>query len=419
MLLSGTLLECPPRRSYPSELTDEAWALSLTCLPSPRILPVMTRGLSSLSILVLTALSCSRSAPTPLDAPNGAAPSAAPPPVTSAAAPPALPPPPTSALPGPVQGTLADAHQGTIGPDLPVFLRVSRDPATAELRGTYFYAKVGVDIALRGTLAGDGSFTIEERTAGRMSGTFTGTLGPTGELTGTWRDPGGTKSLPFHLTPIPRRAGAPALIARKQYRARYHVDGYTGDAPPWETISLAAPEVFGLADAKAEAKINARLGRALREDRGAPPVEHYVGDYRSDYAITLNRSGVLSLSFTHVNDCVQCVHPSVGGEAITFSLTTGEEIPFERLFRPGTQDELRAIAEAAYRKKSGDDLDEYILATALEGDYTLSDKGLRLIAFFRLPHVSTGLDPMLELPYSTLAALLDPKSPAAAVWRSP
>jgi hypothetical protein len=362
--------------------------------------------LTALPILAIAA--CSRQAPQPLPEPPPVAAVATAPASASASA-------SASARP-PAAGALADAYQGSLDPDLAVFMRLSRDPATGGLHGRYFYASKGIDITLTGVLAPDNSFTLDEISGKKKTGTFTGAIASDGALHGTWADPSGKNARPFLFHPVPRNAAAPALIGKKQYHARYRVKDYDGPEPPYQILDMAAPELFGLADAAVEARINERLDHERREDSD---MRRMIETYKSDYTVWLDRDGVLSLTFYFDDSCTPCAYPAYGGKSMNISLATGDEIPLDKLFVKGGKAKLAAVAEAAYRKQAGDEFDEYILSQCLEGDYTLSDKGLHLIAYFRLPHVSQGLDPGLTIPYASLDKALDPKSPAAGAWSKP
>ena len=357
----------------------------------------------TLLLLAALAAACSRGPASRQDPPSTAPPSRRDPPAVSVAQDPVP------------EAPLADAFKGTIAPDLGVFMRLAVDPATGHVSGRYFYASKGVDLPLAGLLTKDGTLTLEETSGDRTTGRFVGRRAPDGGVAGTWSDPAGKHSLAFTLIPIPRVAGAPAVIARKQSHVRRRVKDAPAGIAPWEVADMAAPELFGLADPKVEARINARLARELRiDDRGDPMSE----DIKSDYAVTINRDGLLGLRFDGYDDCRQCAHPSTGGKTMNLSLATGEEIPFDRLFVRGGKAKLRAIVAAAY-KPTEPDLDDQVIDACLAGDYALHDTQLELVASFQLPHAIQALDPDLHIPYAKLGAILDPASPAAAAWRKP
>lgn len=74
-----------------------------------------------------------------------------------------------------------------------------------ELKGTYFYQKVGKDLKVSGSIDAEGKFTLTETApTGAKTGTFSGTWSKAeGDdaiaLNGEWKNPQGTKTLDFYL----------------------------------------------------------------------------------------------------------------------------------------------------------------------------------------------------------------------------
>jgi hypothetical protein len=295
-------------------------------------------------------------------------------------------------------------------------MRLALDPATRRVTGRYFYASKGADIALTGLYADDETLSLEETSGGKTTGRFAGVRASDGGFAGHWSDPDKKRELTFEITPIPRRAGAPVVLGKKRFHTRRRVKDASAEVPPWQVVDTAAPEVFGLADPKVEARVNERLARellfeGLRDD----PISE---DYKSDYTVTINRDGLLGLRFDFYDDCRTCAHPAAGGKTMNLALATGEDIPFDRLFVRGGKEKLRAIVAAAY-KPTDPAFDDQLIDECIAGDYALHDTQLELTAFFRLPHVIQAADPDPHIPYEKLRAILDPASPAAAAWRTP
>lgn len=65
--------------------------------------------------------------------------------------------------------------------------------------GTYSYTSNNTPIELNGTLNGDGSINLEEKTNGKVTGQFAGTWTES-EISGTWISSDGNRKLPFLLT---------------------------------------------------------------------------------------------------------------------------------------------------------------------------------------------------------------------------
>lgn len=344
-------------------------------------------------------------------------------PSASVAAPAAAePPPPAPAATVSPPPALADAYSGTVEPDLRITMRLALAPGGNAVTGSYFYESRGADLALSGDLDAQGHLALAETAAGKTTGTFRGTLAPSGELEGTWDGAAGRRV--FHLDPIARHAGGPALVRKKWHRShrRPRVAPAPGSSILQCNLDLAYPEVFGLGAAPIEAAINEKLRAAQLHDRDdacdAPSAVN------AGYAVHTNRGGVLSVSYTYDNACVQCAHPSFGGQVVNVLVDTGATIPLEALFVTGGRTRLipllTPLVAARVKATEGASPDDVVMLrnTYLSGDYVLEDKGLRLIAFFRLPHALQALDGDFGvlLPWSTVAPLLDPASPAARVW---
>ncbi|MGK3968515.1 hypothetical protein WMF38_30580 [Sorangium sp. So ce118] len=224
------------------------------------------------SLLLITCLPACGHASSPGPAASAAAPAgaraaAAAAPQRAATAPgPAAPPPgPTEpAAPAPQSAcALERGFHGTIGPRLEVFARLERDGAA--LRGRYFYAHVGVDIPLAGSVTDAGEIALTEGNPARPTGRLAGTCRADGHIIGTWTSPNGT-SLAFDLSSVGARDAL--LVATKKRARRFPPQpdpgapaGQIGFFEPGEPCSeeLAWPEVFGAATPQVEAAINRRL----------------------------------------------------------------------------------------------------------------------------------------------------------------
>jgi len=91
---------------------------------------------------------------------------------------------------------------GTINGRYKIEMTLSRQGS--ELQGQYFYEKYRQQITLKGTIDGQGNFTLNEydqrnNQTGSFKGRFEPTQQPT-QLSGTWTDVKGSKSLSFNLS---------------------------------------------------------------------------------------------------------------------------------------------------------------------------------------------------------------------------
>src|SRR6185295_9976624 len=81
-----------------------------------------------------------------------------------------------------------------------------------------FYEGPGVELSLKGKLADDGSLSLTETSYDKVTGSWSGRVAKSGNLVGVWSDPKEEKMRAFQLTPIPRRKGGPAVVARRTVR---------------------------------------------------------------------------------------------------------------------------------------------------------------------------------------------------------
>jgi hypothetical protein len=142
---------------------------------------------------------------------------------------------------------LSRGFHGTVaGKD--VFMRLVN--TGGKLAGRYFYAHVGVDIALRGTVDA-GALKLEEGDPKKPSGVFEGTcIGRA--LDGKWR--GGGREFSFHLEGVEPRW--PPLVATKRFtRSKRAKDPGPLDiaVSKYEQTTF---ELFGLADVSLEYRLS-------------------------------------------------------------------------------------------------------------------------------------------------------------------
>lgn len=225
-------------------------------------------------------------------------------------------------------------------------------------------------------------------------------------------------------SPAPRSKDAALAIEKKWLRSRKKAER-SADGKGVCTVDVAYPVVSGAPDAAADAKMNKTLLEIRRGAGAGPPDDPCIGPDKvtGDYTVHLNRSGVLSVSFQFSDYCTSCAHPSAGGAAVNLLVETGAPIPLGKVLAPGGAAKLRKVVEKAVRPRvmadaqSAQFLDQ-LLDAYLEGDYVLTEEGLRVIAYYRLPHVIQALDGEVGVTaaYDKLSGALDPKSPAAAVW---
>jgi hypothetical protein len=403
--------------------------------------PVM-RGAPWLTLVL--ALSCASRQASDLSAGAGQRPSPSPVPATSAPAAVLLSSrQPETALAAPDGGAdrlpdgkrpiPADAYTGTIGDHARLVMRLRAGSRDGAFTGHYFYEAVGEALSVSGTIDPSGHLELTEKTpAGAVSGRFVGDSRASGAIAGTWEAPGGTRRLPFELTPIVRGdAGGPVKVFKRAFRNRSLP---TEPMPPEAAaryprtcdIRVEYPEVFGLESAAAEAKINGVLNA-----EGERACDQQCDGARS-YEVTFNRAGVLSVDVSGWHSCWMFAHPSnFEGMSVNFLTKTGEQLtreqvfksPFEQYARASFRPTLDALVKDLPEAGVSTDADEIafcqdMLRGAFDApDFVFVEGGVRFSVARHLAHAFQGLAPdSTTLTFEQLAAALDPRSPVAFLW---
>jgi hypothetical protein len=340
---------------------------------------------------------------------------------TVAAAPPSAPPRPVS---------MADAYLGTIGDKARVVMRLHSTPGG--LSGEYFYEAVGEALLLSGVIDVDGHVSLTERDrGGRVTGTFTGDRRSPDAIAGTWEAPGSTRRLAFELTAIARASGTgPVKVFRRAFRNQAQAldQGPVGTeaetVPTTCDIRVEYPEVFGLESALVEAKINTALG--AESERAC----EQACEGARNYEVTFNRAGVLSIDVSGEHTCWRAAHPSnYEGFSANFLTRTGDRLTLEQVFKKpfeaNTEKTFKPVIDSMMRTVQSDfaqdDAAAYreLLKTGFEApDFALVEGGVRFSIVRSLPHAIQGIaERPSTLTFEQLAAVLDPSSPVAFLWK--
>jgi hypothetical protein len=152
-----------------------------------------------------------------------------------------------------------------------VYARLARNGP--RLYGRYFYDKVGVDIALDGSVTSDSSIALTEGASDAPTGRFDGVCDPkSGAIRGTWS--GAHASGPFSLDPI--APTDPPFVAQKRFslkrKAARMEDADFGGC----SYAEVALEFFGLR--------NQQLERKLNHEGIAPSLGPWLAPQRADQA---------------------------------------------------------------------------------------------------------------------------------------
>src|SRR5882672_1467946 len=146
-----------------------------------------------------------------------------------------------SAQDSPASGVATNGEKfyfrGTIAGNLKIEMTLLRDGE--RLTGTYFYPKVGKNIALGGTIDKDGNVSISESDdSGKQTGVFKGKWKPAtdspdpnlNEIDGKWSRPDGSKETAFLVSQQPIEFTGAARFAPKVIKEANKEKHYTLDA---------------------------------------------------------------------------------------------------------------------------------------------------------------------------------------------
>jgi hypothetical protein len=316
----------------------------------------------------------------------------------------------------------ADTFRGSIGGTLPVVVRLRR--RGAELEGSYFYEKNGVDLALRGRADGPARWLLEERANGIVTGSFSAHLEPGGVLAGEWTPAKGGASRPFMLTRVTRYATPPKPLAifAKHVRARKKakapgIGGTQNDC----TVDATFAEVVGAPSQAVDDVINA----ALRPNDLALAECDMGSTFETHYRVVFNDKGLLSV----INDEAFCcgAHPSYGRAFVNVTTNDGARLTLGKLLVPAAKPRLAALLRAPVKlreSQTGADAEAVASSTVEhvdeltgpDAEFSIEPGGLSLSLFNVAPHaVQTLFDEGFLLRWSQLQSLLVRPGPLDAL----
>jgi hypothetical protein len=312
----------------------------------------------------------------------------------------------------PAASTLSRSYQGTIK-DLKVYFHL--DQNGIEVTGTYFYegkATQGEVIDLQGKLEGS-KLTLDESVAGKKTGTLVGTLAGT-KVTGTWKKPDGSGSLPLALDAIP--SGTLVAVKRLiQQSAKASQPG--GDGAPGKCeLKAEYFDVFGLASADAEAKIDKALAvKPLAAGCDFP----FSSEIKQE--IKLNASGLLVVNTTE--DDTGGAHPETSMTTKNFSIKLGTDLTPSLIFRTEALQKIGSILKDAAQSDTSLSADEkQTIVAQIDGVTKLDSynvevrkEGINVDLFNHFPHVILGLAPERLFTWAEIRDLLLPGTDVSAL----
>jgi hypothetical protein len=303
-----------------------------------------------------------------------------------------------------------------------------------KLTGTYFYQKIGSDISLKGSINGQGDFTLQEfDNSGKQTGEFKGKWTepsnlPSAVLEGTWAKPNSKDTLFFYATEQTIEFHNGLRVVPKENREQHKKKNYS--------VQVDYPELSGAQNPNAD-KFNQEIKTMISKEtaefkQGAVEVsaEDTPGNpdggssLYTNFDVMLATDDLISVVFD-VSDYSQgAAHPNNYAFVVNYDLKSGKLLKLADLFKPGS-DYLNVISQFAIsdlkknagqggydnewvEKGAGPESDNY-------SDWNISKKGL-VITFdpYQVGSYAEGTKHVL-VPYSALKDIIRSDGPIASI----
>lgn len=357
--------------------------------------------------------------------------------------------PPPSAPSGPaatpqltdVQGGTAPAPQtkyfkGSIGTSLDLQMKLVR--TGDQLTGSYFYQRIGTRINLRGKIAPDGNFTLDEfDQAGKQTGIFQGVWGIDAQdglasLSGFWSKPeekSFEKKTPFSVHEEPIALTGEVEIVSKQIKesnkklmyeiaAQYpQLEG--GNNPNFEKFNQ-------LVRGSVMKKVSGFKKDMAPEEGEEPRPEGSMGsDLTVAYKVALAQDDLISIQFDVGSYYQGAAHPNSYSEVINYDLKNGKQLKLSDLFKSGAQ-YLQPIATyciADLKKQQATEKGAALTASEIDNgaapvaknyqSWTIMKKGLGInFDAYQVGPYAAGPQ-FVMVPYSAVKDAINPEGPIA------
>jgi hypothetical protein len=296
------------------------------------------------------------------------------------------------------------------------YLRLQR---TGEaLAGRYFYAKVGVDLPLSGTIDASGGVQLIEGDPKKPSGRFKGTCSSRGEvLDGAWSNEKGDSPFRFERVgprPVP-------LTPTKHFKVSRRVPRAKGMPPAECKFEQSVVEIFGAGTPEAERLLNQQDATALKpairvkevHDDAVRCEEGLTADYTVRVAQTF--AGLVTIASGGSASSENAAHPAnfLGWSRTTYDLSTGKPITERELYAHFPKGLVERCLEAYEKMPNG--------YSNLEVDghlFALTPKGVHIFGsgYGHALGVLTGRGPILTWAALLREGALRADSPARRAW---
>jgi len=236
--------------------------------------------------------------------------------------------------------------RGTISGNLKIEMTLVRNGE--RLAGSYFYPKVGKEIALKGTIDSDGNLELKESDeTGKGTGVFKGKWKPSvaeteldlAEIEGKWSRPDGSKQTAFTVTEQPITFSGAQRVVPKTIKETNKDAHYTIDAE--------YPQIEG-GDGRFD-KFNREVRSLITKDTGAwkageasrdadMPVDSAADAGTSDlgigYDIRYATDDLISVEFGEGGYSRGAAHPTSWSVVFNYDLKNGKKLALGDLFKP-------------------------------------------------------------------------------------
>jgi hypothetical protein len=323
---------------------------------------------------------------------------------------------------------LTGFYRGTLGRDLAVGVSLRANAGAVE--GFYYYARIGVDIPVKGTLSPAGELTLEESgrpdtVTGRWVGRFEAGAGHAPDrVAGTWRDPQHPKKeIAFELarvTPLAAEAEAahPSSPGDAEH-AEISAEDLAYRLTALGTTGIQLPRLTRFHDAAVMKAVNEQIdqmGRDLPCDDAPTPSKART----LEAAVTYAAHDILSLAARLSYYCGGPYPTDDLNVSRTFDLKTGKEVRFPALFRAEAPRDalLRALFGEALRRAAQPPAEaaedggcgevftlEQLRASSFA--FSLTPAGL-IVQPAEWPHVIAACAERVSVPYERVQRFADP-----------
>jgi len=299
------------------------------------------------------------------------------------------------------------------------------------LTGTYFYPRIGKNIALQGSVDSGGNVDLRESDeTGKETGVFKGKWksNDTGfaEIEGKWSRPDGSKETDFSVTQQPLEFTADVRVMPKVIRENNKDAKYTVEA---EYPQLEGDVRFDKFNAAARGLITKDVAAfktaetASADEELDVPAETQTSSLNIGYEIRFATDDLISVEFTEGSYSRGAAHGNSVTEALNYDVKNSKRLALADLFNPKSNylDVISTYCMKDLRAQAQRQKDSMLLEDQIESGagpnadnyraWTITRKGL-WITFdpYQVAAYAAGPQHVL-VPYSTLKSIIKPDGP--------